>query len=632
MQSHQVPRQLAAILMADIAGFSRLTQQDEDETYVNVRKSLKAFSKIIENKGGEVIGYQGDSVFAVFNSARDALFCAIEAQQHFHRENESVPDHKKIQFRVGLNLGDVIQENNHVFGDDVNITSRIESLAPVGGISISGSFYDAISSKVSYEFLFRGEQHVKNISSPVRVYDVVNEKLSVTTAQKAKTNKPGSVNWLPSILITLVVIITAAGIYHFLSSIDQTRTSESTTVTPSENYSERKPSIAVLPFSNLSNDAEQVYFSDGISEDLITDLSKVSGLFVIARASSFRYREKELDIQAIGKELNINYLVTGSVRKLGSVIRIGAQLLEISSGKQVWGDRYDGHIDDIFTLQDEVLKKIVGALEVKLTDREKENLTERFTNSVAAYDFFLKAKSQFDRVSSVGNKASKVFFEQAIEADPNFADAYAYLSWSYGRDYFFEWVSDPEVALKSADDLIQKAMKRNSRSNVVNMIYGIIKLYQGQHAEAVSAVEKAISLNPNHADSYAMLAFILNYSGMPEKSLEVIRTAMNLNPLHSSLYLNILGQSQFLTSRYEEAVKTFSKAILRNPEDNQIRLWLAASYSLMGNIEEAEWQVLETLSQRPEYSIKDLSERVPFKNPDHLDLLSIGLKRAGLPE
>ena len=630
MQSHQAPRQLAAILMADIAGFSRLTQQDEDETYINVRKSLKEFSKIIENKGGDVIGYQGDSVFAVFNSARDALFSAIEAQQHFNKENKSVSDDKKIQFRIGLNLGDVIQENNHVFGDDVNITSRIESLAPVGGISISGSFYDAISSKVSYEFLFRGEQQVKNISSPVRIYDVIDENLNVTKEQKVITSSSRLANWKLGIVIALVVIIAAAGIYHFLSSLD--RTSESRPVAQSENHTAQKPSIAILPFSNLSNDPEQVYFSDGISEDLITDLSKVSGLFVIARASSFRYREKALNIKAIGKELNINYLVTGSVRKLGTVIRISAQLLEISSGEQVWGERYDAHIDEIFTLQDEVLKKIVGALEVKLTDKEQAHLTERFTNSVEAYDFFLKGRRQFDRVSAVGNQASKVLFEQAIKADPNFADAYAYLAWSYARDYLFEWVSDPEAALKNANDLIQTAMERNSQSNVVYMIYGLIRVYQGKHTEAVSAVEKAISLNPNYADSHAMLAFVLNYSGMPEKSSEVIRTAMHLNPLHSYLYLNVLGQSQFLRKRYEEAVKSFSESTLRNPEDNQIRMWLAASYALMGNIEEAEWQILETLSQRPEYTIKDLSERIPFKNPNHLDLLSTGLKRAGLPE
>ena len=223
-------------------------------------------------------------------------------------------------------------------------------------------------------------------------------------------------------------------------------------------------------------------------------------------------------------------------------------------------------------------------------------------------------------------------FEQAIKADSNFADAYAYLAWSYGRDYFFEWVSEPEAALKYADELIQTAIEKNSRSNVVYMIYGLIRVYQGQHTEAISAVEKAISLNPNHADSHAMLAFVLNYSGMPEKSSEVIRTAMNLNPLHSYLYLNVLGQSQFLRKRYEEAVKSFSESTLRNPEDNPIRMWLAASYALMGNIEEAEWHVLETLTQRPEYTIQDLSELVPFKNPNPLDLLSTGLKRAGLPE
>ena len=630
MQSQQAPRQLAAILMADIAGFSRLTQQDEDETYLNVRKALNAFTKIIKNKGGDVIGYQGDSVFAVFNSARYALLSAVEAQEYFSKENESIPDDRKIQFRVGLNLGDVIQENNDVFGDDVNITSRIETLAPVGGISVSGAFYDAVSGKVSYEFLYRGEQQVKNIRAPVRVYDVVNEKLNVTTDKKSIIDTLVSSNWMRNFILTLALIITTAGVYYFLASFD--RSSETVAVTQIETQEKQKPSIAVLPFSNLSNDPEQVYFSDGITEDLITDLSKVSGLFVISGASSFRYREKELDIQSIGRELNINYLVTGSVRKLGSVIRIGAQLLEISSGKQIWGERYDGHIDEIFTLQDQVLKKIVSVLEVKLTDKEQASLTERFTNSVEAYDFFLKGRGQFNRVSSVGNQASKELFEQAIKADPNFDDAYAYLAWSYARDYLFEWVADPDAALTKANDLIQKAIKRNSRSNIVFMAYGLIRVYQGQHAEAVSALEKAISLNPNHADSHAMLAFILNYSGMPEKSSEVIKTAINLNPLHSYMYLNVLGQSQFLRSRYEEAVKSFSESTLRNPEDNQIRLWLAASYALMGNIEEAEWQVIEILSQRPEYTIKDLSERMPFKNPGHLDLLSLGLKRAGLPE
>ena len=629
MESRKPDRQLAAILMADVAGFSRLTQQNEDKTFLDVRHSLNLFTDIITEQQGQVIGYQGDSILAIFNSARNALQSAVEAQKKFHSLNKDKEDDQKIIFRIGLNLGDIIFENDDVFGDDVNIASRIESLAPVGGISISGAFYDAVSTKVSYEFLFRGEQHVKNISSPVRVYDVIHENLNVTVDQKTASKKPALFNLKHLIAITTVVIFAVAGIYHLLISPEDSQ--QTTPDIPSAIHANQKPSIAVLPFSNLSNDPEQVYFSDGITEDLITDLSKVSGLFVIARASSFRYRNREVDIQTIGKELNINYLVTGSIRKIGSIIRINAQLLEISSGKQVWGDRYDSQINDVFALQDEVINKIVGALEIKLTDQEKSNLEKRFTNSVEAYDLFLKGRNEHGRLNPAGNQASKAYFEQAISIDPDFADAYALLAWAYARDYFFAWVDDPDESFKVAIELIQKPLDKNLNTNTVYNVFGLIRLYQGKHTEAVSALEKAISLNPNNADSHAMLAFILIYAGMPEKSAEVIKTAMRLNPLYPYLYLNVLGQSQFLRNSYADAVQSFSQATNRNPEGIQIRLWLAASYALLGDTDEAEWQISEALALNPEYTIKDL-ERLPFKNPEHLEKLSEGMKRAGLPE
>ena len=629
MESRKPDRQLAAILMADVAGFSRLTQQNEDKTFLDVRHSLKLFTDIITEKQGQVIGYQGDSILAIFSSARNALESAIEAQKKFYALNKDKEDDQKIIFRIGLNLGDIIFENDDVFGDDVNIASRIESLAPIGGISISGAFYDAVSTKASHEFLFRGEQQVKNISSPVRVYDVIHENLKVTVNKKTASQKSTSFNAKHLIAITTIIIFLFAGIYHLLISPEDSQ--QATLDIQSAIHTNQKPSIAVLPFSNLSNDPEQAYFSDGITEDLITDLSKVSGLFVIARASSFRYRNRELDIQTIGKELNINYLVTGSIRKLGSIIRINAQLLEISSGKQVWGDRYDSQINDVFSLQDEVINKIVGALEVNLTDQEKSNLEKHFTNSVEAYDFYLKGRSEHGRLSPAGNQASKALFEQAISIDPGFAEAYAYLAWAYARDYFFEWGDDPDESFAYAVELIQKALDKNLNQNAVYNVFGLIRLYQGKHTEAVSALEKAISLNPNYADSHVMLAFILNYAGMPEKSSEVMKTAMRLNPLHPYLYLNTLGQSQFLRNSYSDAVQSFFEATTRNPEDIQLRLWLAASYALLGNIEEAEWQISEILAQNPEFSIQDI-ERLPFKNPAHLERLSEGLRRAGLPE
>ena len=630
MESKIPERQLAAILMADVAGYSRLTQKNEDETYLNVRDSLKLFSDICVEKQGEVIGYRGDSILAIFCSARNALQSAIDAQQKFYELNKNRGNDQKIIFRIGLNLGDIIHKKNDVFGDDVNIASRIESLAPVGGISISGAFYDAVSSKVPYKFIFRGEQQVKNISAPVRVYDVVHENLNVTSNQKTDSDKFILANWMRRSILTLAVILLAAGAFLFLASPE--RPLKTAPASQVETHEKQKPSIAVLPFSNLSNDPEQVYFSDGISEDLITDLSKVSGLFVIARASSFRYRQEELDVHAIGQELNVEYLVTGSVRKLGPVIRIGAQLLEISTGKQIWGDRYDRPVEDIFALQDEVIKQIVGVLAVQLTNQEESSLTEKFTSSVEAYDYFLKGRNEHTRLSSIGNQASKAFFEKAIAMDPNFADAYAFLAWAYARDYLFEWSSAPEASLRHAAKLIQKAIEINPRRNVVLDVYGLISLFQGKHIDAVSAVERSISINPNHADSHTMLAFILNYAGRPEKSAEIMKTAMQLNPLHTYMYSYVLGKSQFLRSRYEDAVLTLADAVSRNPEDNQIRLWLAASYALMGNIEDAEWQVVEILADNPEYSIKDLRERIPFKNPEHLEKLSEGLKRAGLPE
>ncbi len=394
-----------------------------------------------------------------------------------------------------------------------------------------------------------------------------------------------------------------------------------------------KPSIAVLPFTtNMSNNKEQEYFVDGMTEDLITDLSQISGLFVIARNSTFSYKGRDVKVQKVGRELGVRYVVEGSVRRTGGKIRINVQLIDAKTAGHLWAERFDRDFDDIFALQDEVVENIVLALQVRLTTNEKRGLLAQLTNSTKAYDLFLQGRREFVRRSKEGNSNALALFEKATIIDPQFALGFSYSAWAHTRNFIDGWSSNSASSLEQARKLSDKAVALNDALPLSHFVSGLVSLYRKDHEKALAAMANAIALDTNYSDAYAVTTRILNLAGRPETGLRPMETAMRLNPQKPQAYLYILGTAYFGLRRYEDAANIFNKALARNPTAQRPRMWLVATLSILNQIEDAEWEASEILSLNPDFSISQIGRVLPFKNPAHLETLLNGLRKAGLPE
>lgn len=393
---------------------------------------------------------------------------------------------------------------------------------------------------------------------------------------------------------------------------------------------ENKNTIAVLPFDNMSEDIQQEYFSDGITADLITDLSKISGLSVIARNSVFAYKDSSIDVRQIGKELAVNYIIEGSVRKNNEKVRISARLIDATSGHNLWAERFDGSLEDVFALQDNVTSKIIAALKLKLSDREQQQLVRKYTNSFEAYDQFLQGWNYFWLYSKESNTLAKEHFNKAIELDPKFARAYANLALSYAYDVLNGWTTTPDDYLKSAEELSQKAISLDDNLAQVHWAVGFTALISRQYQLALSESQKVIDLDPNNADGYGLLATVLNYAAKPKDALVYMQKAMHLNPLHPSVYKVIMGEIYFNLHDYNNAVKQFEHALERNPDAQETRLWLTASYAHLDRIDDANWQLELIRGADPTISITTINSVIPFRDPMQLKHLVDGLGKAGL--
>ena len=388
--------------------------------------------------------------------------------------------------------------------------------------------------------------------------------------------------------------------------------------------------IAVLPFKNMSEDIQQEYFSDGITADLITDLSKISGLSIIARNSVFAYKKSSIDVRQIGKELAVNYIVEGSVRKSNDMVRITARLIDTSNGHNLWAERFDGSLENIFTLQDNVTAKIITALQLKLSSREQQQVARKYTNSFEAYDYFLQGWQRFWEYSKESNASAKEYFRRAIELDPKFARAYANLALSYAYDVLNGWTNTPEKNLKLAKELSQKAIALDNQLAQVHWAVGFTALINREYQFALSESQKVIALDPNNADGYGLLATTLNYAAKPQDALIYMKKAMQLNPLHPSVYKVIIGEIYFNLRDYNNAVKQFEHALKRNPSNQESRLWLTASYAHLGRIDDANWELEQIRNDDPSIAIANIESVIPLKDPMQLKHLVDGLYKAGL--
>ncbi|TGV12444.1 adenylate/guanylate cyclase domain-containing protein [Mesorhizobium sp. M8A.F.Ca.ET.173.01.1.1] len=583
-------RKLAAILAADVVGYSRLASADEERTLARLR-TLRSdlIDPTIAVHNGRVIKRTGDGALVEFRSVVDAVRCAVEIQNGMVERNAGVPQDRRIEFRIGIHLGDVVEESDgDLMGDGVNIASRLEGVAAPGTICLSEDAYRQVKARLDLSVSDLGSTQLKNIAEPVRVYS-----LQVGAGAKA-------------------------------AATPETATSRPAAAVPP------KLSIAVLPFANMSGDAEQDYFADGISEDIITALSKLSQLFVIARNSSFTFKGQNVHVQEVGAKLGVRHVLEGSVRKSGNRVRITAQLIDAISGGHLWAERFDRDLTDIFAVQDDVTQQIVGALALNLTDDARQRLAPEHPRNTEAYDCFLRGRELWHRLTKETNVAARDLLQRATELDPNFASAHAFLALTHGVDYLNRWGASPPESMAQAEEAATRAVTLDDNDPWAHWALAIAKLYTRRHDEAIDEVERALVLNPNFAEAHVCRGETLYYSGKSEEALESFARGKSLNPYFADVLLHFQALALFQLGRYDEAVDLLLQRLARNAVTDVSRALLAASYGHLGRLEEARAAWQEMLRVNPDFSLEYRRKVLPYKNPADFELMVDGLRKAGL--
>ena len=534
-------RRLAAILAADVVGYTRLMGADEEGTLAALR-ALRAelIDPRIAGHNGRLVKLMGDGALVEFASVVDALRCAAEIQRAMAAHNADIPEDRRIVLRIGINLGDIIVEGEDIYGDGVNVAARLEGLAEPGGICISRSVFDQVKGKVDLGFEYQGEQEVKNIADPVPVYRVLPDGEAAGEAPAAPAKPRGT--WRRLAMAAAVVLVAVASILAWQRPWEPR-------VEPAniENMAfplPEKPSIAVLSFDNLSGDPEQDYFADGMTEDIITGLSRFPDLFVVARNSTFSYKGRQVPVKQVAEELGVRYVLEGSVQKAGSTVRVTAQLIDATTGRHLWAENYDRKLADVFAVRDEVTRTIIATMmgdTGELTRAEIERASRKDTESLAAYELVLRGLDIWLRFTPEANAEAASLFEKAIALDPAYARAYAVLAWVRLNEFRWNWSDSPERSIELALDLARKSVELDAADDWSQWALGVVYLYMRQHDEAMVAYERAIELNPNYADLLAHSGFLMVYVGRPEEAIARVTTAMRLNPYYPPWYLSTLG-------------------------------------------------------------------------------------------
>jgi adenylate cyclase len=584
--AERINRKLAAILAADVVGYSRMMAADEAGTLAALKRHRETvFDPAVAAHKGRVVKLIGDGTIVEFASVIDAVNCALSVQ----RPAEHAPDQRASQaaivLRIGINLGDVIMEGDDLYGDGVNIAARLEPLAEPGGICISSIVNESIGNRIDVRFQDGGDITVKNIDRPIRVW-----------------------RWHPS--------ITAV---------------PSPSIAPNPGPNGAGQSIAVLPFTNMSGDPEQEYFSDGISEDIITDLSKIAGLTVIARNSSFTYKGRSVDVREIGRELGVRSVLEGSIRRAGQRVRITAQLIDATSGSHLWAERYDRDLTDIFAVQDEVTTQIVGALKVTLSPAEKARLVEKEPSNIAAYDCVLRGREIM--LGKDKNRETFVeavtYFKKALELDANYSQAYASLGFAHMFDYQNRWSDDPDKSLKLAREYAQKAIDNDPNEPMAHGAAALTAIFEKDFDRAQAEVDRTLALNPSSALAHNLLGTIRSYSGRPLEAIPAIEQAMRLDPAFRPQFLHFLGIAYLLAGKYETAAAMLRQRILLVPNTDFSRAVLAATLGHLGEIEEARRVWAELMKINPKFSFSAYIGRQPMR-PDDAERVVAGLAKTGL--
>jgi len=586
LAGERVPRRVTAILAADVVGYSRLMGADDEGTLAQLKAHRRELvdPKIKEHQG-RVVKTTGDGMLVEFASVVEAVRCAVDIQRNMPGRNAELPQDRRIEFRIGINVGDIIIDGDDIYGDGVNVAARLEGLAEPGGICVSGRVHEDVRGKLDIAFEDWGEQQLKNIAWPVKVYRV--------------------------------------------------RLSNETTMTRPPLALPDKPSIAVLAFDNLSGDPEQEYFADGMVEEIIMALSRMRWLFVIARNSSFTYKGRAVDVKQIGRELGVRYVLEGSVRKAGNKVRIAGQLIDTSTGSHIWADRFEGGVDDIFELQDRVTESVVGAIAPRLEQAEIERAQRKPTERLDAYDYFLRGMAGVHLWTREANNEALPHFYRAIELDPNFASAYGLAARCYCQRKAGGWMTDRVQEIAEAERLARRAAELGRDDAVALYTAGFgLAFVVGDLDDGAALIDRALMLNPNLAWAWLFSGWTKVWLGEPEAAIEREAHAMRLSP-HDPHIFNMrtaTAYAHFIAGRYAEAVSWAEMAIRERPNHNSALRILSASYAMAGRPEQARKTVAHLCELDPALRISNLDQLNPFRRPEDFARLAEGLRKAGLPE
>jgi len=584
----EVERRLAAILAADMVGYSRLMEADEVGTLARLKTHrLELIDPAIAKNRGRIIKTAGDGMLVEFQSVADAVHCAVEVQRRMVRRNADVPAARWIQFRIGINLGDVIVEEGDLFGDGVNVAARLQELAEPGGICVSRAVRDQVQVGDRFDVGFQdlGEQTVKNIVRPIPVFRVELDQTDPAAAADAKT--PAGV---------------ASG-------------------------SER-PSIAVLPFANMSGDPEQEFFADGLTEDIITALSRFRELFVISRNSAFVYKGKAVRIQDVAAQVGVQYVVEGSVRKAGNRVRVTVQLIDAISDRHIWAERYDRDLEDIFAIQDEVTSAIVATLPGRIEAARYDRAERKPTANMAAYEYVLTGKVLHHRSAREDNVEAQRMLDGAIALDPKYAHAHAWKACVLGQAWVYGWCEDREATFAEVGEELQIALGLDDNDSDVHRILAAWNLVQRQYDKAMYHQERALGLNPNNDLIVVQQGELLTWLGRPEEGIDWIRRAMRLNPYHPERYWNHLGRAYYVTRRYAEAAQAFARI---SAPDHTHHAFMAAAFAQMGDAIAATAHAEQVAKRAPDFSVQRYLETLHYKRASDREHHRDGLLKAGLP-
>ena len=593
MASSDTRRKLTAILSADVVGYSRLMGTDEEATIETLTAYRKVFVSKIKNHRGRVVDAKGDAILAEFASVVDSVNSAVEIQRELARKNAELSGDTRMDFRIGINLGDVVVKDDAIYGDGVNVAARLEALAESGGICISRPVHDQVKAKLDLEYEYLGEQQVKNIAEPVRAYKVrMNHKIAKPLAKEAKSDSDEDAE---------------------LSLPEQ-------------------PSIAVLAFENMSGDPEQEYFSDGISEDIITDLAKISGLFVIARNASFSYKGKAGKPQDVAQELGVRFVLEGSVRKAGNRVRITAQLIDAQTGRHQWAERYDRELDDIFSVQDEITEEIVTALDVHLAHGERARILRNSFKSPKARDSYYRAMEYYWSHIMGDMEPARRLLDEVILLEPESPVGFVAKARTYIADARRAQGEGRQPNFEPATKLVHQALALDEFHAEGLAVLAYFHVYNREYERAIAEAERAVALSPNDPEILYLLAAVILYAGDPQEAIVLLNRAMRLSPVYPIMILGALGAAYRMTGQYEQAITVASRGIHRDPEYVIGHFIRITALSEMGHHEEAKSAARKLGKINPRFSPMAWAKSLPYKDPADMKRIVGLLRKAGLPE